>query len=98
MKQPPFEVLCIRKEEWAKAPDDNKPSPGYLEICTVTSQIWLNGIDSAGHKCLPGLYYQLAGYNPKSGFHSKEFITLPDQSADEMQEQEREAIVNLETA
>lgn len=51
-------------------------------------------------------YYLVPGYEvcPDTEdiliWHKRRFIPLsaPDQSADEMQEQEREAIVNLETA
>ncbi len=52
-----------------------------------------------------GVYYQLAEYPPEfiGGekrmyyFHSKGFAILPEQSADQMQEENREAILNLET-
>jgi hypothetical protein len=94
----PYEVLCIRKEKFTKAPTDKNPSPSYLEVCTVTGEKFCKGIDLAGQKVKPGLYYQLAGYNPKSGFHSAEFIRLPEMDSDELKEETREAIVNLETA
>jgi hypothetical protein len=64
----------------------------------VIGEVYLNGFNSKGEPCMPGLYFRLSGYHKKSGFHSSEFIRLPEQSADEMREENREAIVNIETA
>jgi hypothetical protein len=91
MKQ--FEVLCIRKEPWKKAPTDENPGPSYLEICTVTNEKQARGKDLAGFTLKPGLYYQLAGYNPISGFHSAEFIRLPDLTVEVNADHEHEAII-----
>jgi hypothetical protein len=40
--------------------------------------------------------YELAGYG-EWVYDQRDFATLPDNTADEMQEEEREAILNLET-
>jgi hypothetical protein len=45
---------------------------------------------------LAGRYYKLAGLRTDRGFHSSNFATLPEQTADEMKEETRESIVNLE--
>lgn len=44
-----------------------------------------------------GVYYQLLGFDPGEIYHSDLFAILPDQTADEMAEVEKEAITNLET-
>lgn len=38
-------------------------------------------------------YFTLAGFQPNHGFAQINFATLPDQTADQMQEQEKEAIL-----
>lgn len=43
------------------------------------------------------LFYKLVEFGSSYGFDSKHFATLPDASADEMAEETKEAIVNLET-
>jgi hypothetical protein len=85
-----FKVLCIRKEKWRKAPSDTNPGPTYLEVCTVTKEKYCKGVDLVGTPSKPGMYYQLAGYNPKSGFHSAEFIRLPDMTEEIAAEHEHE--------
>lgn len=43
------------------------------------------------------VYYFLAEFPNNMVFRSTSFVTLPDQTADEMKEEKQEAIVNLET-
>ncbi len=43
------------------------------------------------------LYYRLERFGNESWFGACMFATLPDATADDMQEEEKEAIVNLET-
>lgn len=43
-----------------------------------------------------GVYYELAERPSFCEYNSELFATLPDKSADEMREEEREAIINLE--
>lgn len=42
-------------------------------------------------------YFTLVRFGDSIGFNTKHFATLPDASADEMAEVEKEAIANLET-
>lgn len=44
-----------------------------------------------------GLYYSLIEFHPDMGFAAVLFVDLPEQSADEMGEESRESIVNIET-
>lgn len=43
-----------------------------------------------------GQWYQLEGYDTDTVFAADYFATLPEQSADEMSEETKEAIANLE--
>ncbi len=43
------------------------------------------------------LFYKLVEFGNGYGFDSRHFATLPDNTADEMAEESKEAIVNLET-
>jgi hypothetical protein len=50
------------------------------------------------HRRCQKVYYILERFGKDKGYRTDHFATLPDSSADEMQEAEKEAIVNLETA
>jgi hypothetical protein len=54
-----------------------------------------NAIDE--HHYSGRVYYILAEYSDEYKWRSTAFATLPDSTADDMQEEEKEAIVNLET-
>lgn len=83
-------VISIN-DKWVrdlKEESENRPSPHFLEECFVTKQKMHEG----------NIWYQLGGrFNHHSGFMAKFFAILPDASADEMKEETREAIVNIET-
>jgi hypothetical protein len=49
------------------------------------------------HEQARHVYYILERFGEDNGYRSDHFATLPDSTADEMREEEREAIVNLET-
>jgi hypothetical protein len=79
-------VMCIKKcnEYDGKLPYWYSPEVG--EITEV-----INSKEYFGRQ-----FYDLDGY-PEFWFLAECFATLPDSTADEMQEQSREAIVNIET-
>lgn len=94
MRQPPFEVLCIKKGEWEKSPREmGRPSPAYLQVCTVTKQGQFGSVSPHGNPMEPGLYFQLAEMHPCSGFHAQFFVILPDPSEEVGIQQEHEAII-----
>jgi hypothetical protein len=80
-----MKVICIN-DKWNRK--GNEPAPVFLQECTVT--ITRRVCDTA--------YYKLAEFPDNLNYLCDMFAILPDQSAHEMAEQEREAIVNIETA
>lgn len=89
-----MQVMCIHKGEWNKSDVElGRPSPGYLEICEVMQARDFRGKDPKGGRILPGVWYQLKGFHPASAFHSSKFITIPEATAEEMAEAERESIL-----
>lgn len=92
-------VLCI-DEKWR---GDGKPTPQdapvFNEQCLVTDCRYYEQeiVTYGGISFLnaPGIYYRLSGY--KHQYHASHFAIIPEQSADEMSEEKREAIINIET-
>lgn len=85
----PFQVRCV---DYFRSANGCAIPEGYVmpdigDECTVINDFMENG----------KRYYSLAGYPKEFGYNAVCFAILPDQSADEMQEQEREGIVNIET-
>jgi hypothetical protein len=87
----PFKVMCTghldlnKVPAWAKKLPLTKPEIG--DRCTVT--------EVSGKGKLK--YYTLSEFPTYQEYDSRAFATLPDTSADEMQEQGHEAIINIET-
>lgn len=75
--------MCIN-ENWRPAPEvENNRKPYCGEVCEVVETHKRHDMD----------WYILAGFNPHQGFLAVNFAILPDQTADEMQELEKEAII-----
>lgn len=82
-----MKVVCIN-DNWTCEPDlTNELKPAIGDIDTVTV-IGSNGYDEK-------VFYALERFGTR-GFLSTHFVELPEPDADQMQEGEREAIVNLE--
>jgi hypothetical protein len=86
-------VMCISHEVFDDSlpmgPDD--PQIGdECEVVCVCVGIGDRGIEKP---C-----YELEGYNSEWVYDQRNFATLPDTTADEMQEETKEGIANLETA
>lgn len=80
-------VLCIN-DKWAGPPvEEGLPSPQIGDKDDVTGTVEFLGEN----------YYILAAYGNNRGFMCRYFVTLPDQTADEIETETKEAIVNLET-
>lgn len=91
----PFDVLCINKTGWLSDKETlDIVKPEYLGVYSVTEEKYTNGYYVEGGYVAAGIWYRLAGF--KAWYHSYFFIRLPDLSADEMSEEARESIVNLE--
>lgn len=85
-------VLCINNDcydigDLPFGPDD----PQIGDECTVIESCI--GYSESG---IESPCYELEGYSPWV-YDQRNFATLPDNTADEMAEESREAIVNLET-
>jgi hypothetical protein len=87
-----FRVICIAHfdlnsvPEWAKKKRLVKPAIG--DLCTV--------VEVATK--LHGTFYTLAEFPDYMEYNAQGFAILPEPDADEMREEVREAIVNIETA
>lgn len=80
-------VLCIN-EDWKRSEaTKNKLAPHFMEECEVVEVI----------NSSIGKWYQLEGYDTDTVFAADYFAILTEQSADEMSEEKREAIANIET-
>lgn len=93
-------VLCVDE----KFRDDNKQHPFPTPKCgeeynVIGCRYYPEEIftDELGQRVRnpAGIYYRLREFNNRV-YHEMHFSTLPDASADEMRESERESIVNLE--
>lgn len=85
-----MKLICIKdfEEELKAVEEKGKPSPFFMEEVTSLQSKLHNG----------DLYYQLDGrFDRRSGFRADYFAILPDKSADEMSQEVKEAIVNIET-
>lgn len=86
----PFKAICINvPSEWREAKRlYNIDHPEVLDDVVVT--------EAVPHSECDALMYGLDGYKVEDGyirFNSKNFATLPEQSADEIEGQEKEAII-----
>lgn len=92
-----MKVLCINKEPWKRdnlCKDSLKPE--YLGVYLVVEALHTNGYEKEDGYVAAGIWYRLAGF--ENYYHSSFFIQLPEPSADEMAEAEKESIINIETA
>lgn len=89
-----LKVICINHARFGRdtfpyGPDD----PQIGDECTVLNMCIGYCKDGSEAPC-----YELEGYGgDEYVYDQRNFATLPDTTADEMQEAEKEAIVNLET-
>lgn len=83
----PFKVMCIKECVFDIDKKEFIESPVAVgsEYTVVISQ-----------REPEGLYYALEGFGD-IGFNARCFATLPEPSAEEMREEVRESIVNIET-
>lgn len=81
-------VMLIRK--FIKPSLDSDMPPPKMEVGDV-----FNVLDAYSYCGVS--FYKLVEFGFDYGFDTKHFAVLPDQTADEMAEVEKEAIVNLET-
>lgn len=84
MKQPPFEVMCIKPVNWDIVHKQQAASP--IEVGS-------NYTVTAMAEDVSGLWYALKGFDPECGFSSKLFATLPSTEDQVNIEQEQEAII-----
>jgi hypothetical protein len=84
----PFQVMCVNcPADWRELlPSIGCTYPEVFDECTVTGT----------EKHMGHTMYFLAEH-PGVSFRSIRFATLPEQSADEMQEEKHESIINIET-
>ena len=80
-------VMCVDDSEFKR--NGNKDVPAVGDICTVTDS-YVDVFDNNDP------VYEFAEYSNHI-FSQRYFATLPDSTADDMKEVEKEAIVNLET-
>lgn len=83
-----MKVICVKPIITTDEGCENYPRPEVGDIDIVT----LVRPHPSG-----STYYSLQRFNSTIGYDTKHFATLPDLTADEMEEEEKEAIVNLET-
>lgn len=92
-----MKVICIN-EKWTDDGSLEPEAPVFNEECLVTScQYFDENIYDRGEilVCNPaGIWYRLRGY--KHQYHASNFAILPDKSADEMSQESKEAIINIE--
>lgn len=82
-----LKVKCIN-DKWVAAPNcEEAPRPVFNQEYTVVETKMLNFVMS----------HILVEFGDGYGYRTSHFATLPDETADEMAEESREAIVNLET-
>lgn len=80
-------VICINDKWDAELKVAHLPNPKIGDKDIVINTMKKNG----------AIFYCLENF-PGTGFLSTHFVTLPDQTDDELQEATKEAIVNLQTA
>jgi hypothetical protein len=81
--------MCIN-DKWVALPwNQHKPQPSVGDIDVVINE----EMDAE----IAMVFYQLQRFGCDSWYRSDMFATLLDDTADDMQEKEKEAIVNLET-
>lgn len=89
-----LKVLCTNHERFGRDTIPYGPNdPQIGDECTVLNTCIGYDIGGSEAPC-----YELEGYGGDDYvYDQRNFATLPDSSADEMAEVEKEAIVNLET-
>jgi hypothetical protein len=80
-------VICVQQLFSHPSNTYNPPMPEVGSEYVVIDEVRHGGFD----------LYVLAGFPSDCGYVKSGFATLPDSTADEMAEESREAIVNLET-
>lgn len=89
-------VLCIN-DNWVLFDHNNCETPLFMQQYEVVDYYDLPANHSQfGIPLMAGRYYKLGGLNPNRGFHASHFAILPETSADEMKEEQREDIINIE--
>lgn len=83
-------VLCINDVWVSTQKVKHNPKP----YCGQELEIFKEHFLPDNGTRVPGIYFEFAEFSDV--FHAKNFAILPDESADEMSENEREAIVNIE--
>jgi hypothetical protein len=83
-----MQVMLVKPIITTSEGAENRPRPKVGDIDTVIDE---RKIDNT-------LYYLLERFGNELGFIASHFAILPDTSTDEMQEEEKEAIVNLQPA
>ncbi len=87
----PFQVMCVNvPADWPEfCKLKNRTHPDVGDICTVVS--------IEPHFYYPEItMYMLAEHGNQTLYCSQHFAILPSRSADEMHEEQKEAIINLE--
>jgi hypothetical protein len=82
-------VLCINENWISSAGLEGKPRPSVGDIDVVFNHEYDEHIGK--------VFYQLERFGSERWYRCDMFAALPDSTADDMQEEEKEAIVNLET-
>lgn len=89
-----MKVICIN-EKWRKSSRViNNPAPHVGEECEVIGTVNSNELLQKIEGAMAGVFYILKGY--KDNFHASHFATLPTADAEEIDQQEKEAIINIE--
>jgi hypothetical protein len=83
-----FKVMLVKPFTDVKPEYKNAPRPEIGDIDEVTDEIENKG----------DTYYRLARFGIDYAYQSKLFAIVPEPSADDMQEETKEAIVNLQPA
>lgn len=89
-------VLDVHCDYQGSCKDLNIPKVGEIYVvinCTYLDEVRIE-LPDVIYSEPSGIYYSLRGFKDK--YHASAFATLPDADADQMQEEVRESIVNLE--
>ena len=82
-------LICINDNFLPAPGSEDKDRPKFLDEDIVTAERY-------SYK-YGGIYYNLQRFGDETWYGADHFATLPDQTADETEEERQEAIVNLET-
>lgn len=78
-----MEVMCVKPIDSSNWLTDDYPRPEVGDKDNVIEEVTLG----------PHLYYCFARFGRRHGYRSTHFAILPDQSADQMNDEQREAII-----